>query len=171
MADPPAMRDLAAMNRQYGLHGAYQNHSGLHVGAAGWDLVELLRDLDPQWIGCQFDIRHATTDGGLCWPNTLRLLAPWIRSSDLKDFRWVQAPGKARVEGVPIGEGIVDFTAYFQLQRTLNFGGPISVHFEYPPFEGGPTGLDRHARRDLLCAAMAKDRASLRRLMAEDHSG
>lgn len=167
----PVMRDLAALNRHYGLHGAYQNHSGLHVGAAGWDLFELLRDLDPQWIGCQFDIRHATTDGGLCWPNTLRLLAPWIRCADVKDFRWLQAPGKARVEGMPIGEGIVDFAAYFQFRRTLAISGPMSVHFEYPPFEGGPAGLGKSARRDLLGQAMAKDAASLRRLMEPSAGG
>ena len=132
------IKELAALNQSLGLHGAIQNHAGPRVGGPLWDLFELLRDFDPRWIGVQYDIRHAVVEGGQSWPLALKLLAPWIRCTDLKDFKWEQSPGKAAIDNVPIGQGVVPFDAYFKLVRELNIGGPMSVHFEYPPFERAP---------------------------------
>jgi hypothetical protein len=81
--------------------GAIQNHAGTRVGAALWDVYELVRDLDPRWIGVQYDIRHATAEGGQSWSLPLKLLAPWIKCTDAKDFKWEQSPGKAAIENVP----------------------------------------------------------------------
>ncbi|MFD2147696.1 sugar phosphate isomerase/epimerase family protein [Mucilaginibacter antarcticus] len=67
------MANLAAINERYKIHGDYENHTGLFGGPL-WDLWETLKDLDPQWIGCQFDIRHATVDGAEAWPVNLDLL-------------------------------------------------------------------------------------------------
>lgn len=156
----PVVRSLAELNQRAGLHGAIQNHTGTRVGSAVWDLHELLRDADPRWLGLQHDIRHAVCEGGQSWPLPLRLLAPWIRCTDLKDFRWQQAAGKAVVENTPIGEGIVPFDAYFKLVRELGLGGPVSVHFEYAPFEKGPD-LPKAQRRAVLLAALKKDLAAL----------
>jgi sugar phosphate isomerase/epimerase len=48
----PRFRDLAAMNERYRIHGAYQNHAGVTVGAPVWDLWHLLKDRS-RWLGCQ----------------------------------------------------------------------------------------------------------------------
>jgi L-ribulose-5-phosphate 3-epimerase len=163
----PILRELAELNQSLGIHGAIQNHSGnLRVGASLWDLFELVRDLDPRWLGCQHDIRHATVIGAHAWPITLELLHPWIRSTDLKDFRWIQSPGKQVIENVPLGEGIVDFAQYFSRVRDLKIGGPRSVHLEYPPFEHGPN-VGPVEKRALFLAAMKKDAATLNRYLAE----
>lgn len=158
------IKELAELNKSLGLHGAIQNHSGPRVGGPVWDLYELLRDVDPTSCGVQYDIRHAVVEGGLSWPLALKLIAPWIRCIDLKDFKWEQTPGKGTVENVPIGEGIVPFDAYFDLLATLNIKGPVSVHFEYPPFERAQ--VPENEKRPRLLAAMKKDLAALRKYIA-----
>lgn len=160
----PALVELAALNASLGIHGAIQNHMGTRIGSPVWDLCELLKDLDPRWLGVQYDIRHGTTEGGQSWSLPLRRLAPWIRCTDIKDFKWDQRPGKATVEGVPLGEGIVPFDAYFKLVRELRLSGPMSVHLEYPPFERAPK-MTKEEQRTQFAAALKKDRATLRAMM------
>jgi L-ribulose-5-phosphate 3-epimerase len=157
----PVIKEIADLNKSIGIHGAIQNHAGVRIGSALWDLHELLRDVDPQWFGVQYDIRHATVEGGQSWPLPLKLLAPWIRCVDIKDFRWEQTPGKATIENTPLGEGIVNFDAYFKLIRDLKIGGPVSVHLEYPPFERDPRKLSNAEKRGIFLTAMKKDRAAL----------
>lgn len=161
----PGLKDLAQLNASLGIHGAIQNHAGTRVGSAVWDLHELLRDLDPQWIGVQYDIRHGTTEGGQSWPLAIKLLKPWIRCTDVKDFKWEQTPGKAAVEGTALGEGIVPLDAYFKLYREIGLNGPISVHLEYPPFERGPKFETEAQRRAVFVTALKKDQAVLSGLL------
>jgi L-ribulose-5-phosphate 3-epimerase len=166
----PAVKELAALNQSLGLHGAFQNHAGVRVGSALWDLHELLRDIDPRWVGVQYDIRHATAEGGQSWPLPLRLLAPWIRCTDIKDFKWGQSPGKATIDNVPLGEGIVNFEQYFKLVAELGIGGPISVHLEYPPFERAPA-MTEAQKRPVFLTAMKKDLAVLKGHLAKHKLG
>jgi sugar phosphate isomerase/epimerase len=159
----PQVKELAALNQSLGIHGAIQNHAGTRVGGAVWDIYELLRGVDPRGLGIQYDIRHAVVEGAQSWPTTLRLLAPWIKCTDMKDFKWEQAPGKSTIENVPIGEGIVPFDAYFKLVRELQLAGPMSMHLEYPPFERSQ--LSEAEKRAQFPALMTKDLVSLQALM------
>ncbi|KAF0239244.1 MAG: xylose isomerase-like TIM barrel [Prolixibacteraceae bacterium] len=123
---------LEKLNRKYGIHGDYQNHSGTRVGGPVWDLYHLLKDRDPEFIGVQYDIRHATVEGGVSWPLGLKLLAPWIKTTNVKDFVWVKAEnGKWQIKNVPPGEGMVDFNTYFELYKSFNIEAPVSIHYEY----------------------------------------
>lgn len=129
----PMLRDLVEMNKQYKIAGAYQNHSGpRYVGACIWDLYYLLKDLDPRWIGSQFDIRHATVEGGTVWPVHLRLISEYINTLVAKDFRWAQINGAWRAENCPLGEGMVDFPRYFKMVRQAEIGSLLCLHLEYP---------------------------------------
>ena len=163
----PALKELAALNLSLGIHGAIQNHAGTRIGSAIWDLYHLLKDIDPRALGVQYDIRHATVEGGQSWPLPLKLLAPWIRCTDIKDFKWIQSPGKAAIDNVPLGEGIVPFEAYFKLVKELGLGGPISVHLEYPPFERPPATLSAADRVTQMKALMKKDLAVLKAHLAK----
>ncbi|MES2692724.1 MAG: sugar phosphate isomerase/epimerase family protein [Verrucomicrobiota bacterium] len=163
------IKELGALNQSLGIHGAIQNHAGTRVGAALWDLYEILRESDPKWTGVQYDIRHAVAEGGQSWSVPLKLLAPWIKCIDLKDFKWEQLPGKANIDNVPIGEGIVPFDAYFKLVRELGINGPASVHFEYPPFERAQ--IPEAEKRPKLLAAMKKDLAALKPHLAKHQLG
>jgi sugar phosphate isomerase/epimerase len=153
----PYFRGLAGMNQKYHIHGAYQNHAGTYIGAAIWDLYELLKDLDPEFIGCQYDVRHAVFEGESSWVNGFRLIIPWIRCTDLKDFKWSQKDGKWQPESVPIGTGMVNFDEYFQIVKNYNIPGPVSIHLEYPPFENFNETVSDSAKKKLFISAMKKD--------------
>lgn len=161
------LKSLGEVNRELGLTGCYQNHAGLMAGASMWELALMLEEADPEVMGVQYDIRHATVEGGLSWENGLRLVHPNIRTIALKDFRWTESDGSWRVENVPIGEGMVDFTRYFQLLKEYGVQVPASVHFEYP------LGGAEHGRseisvdREEVYRAMERDLEALRKLWRE----
>lgn len=124
--------NLEKLNKEFGVNANYQNHSGTRVGGPVWDLYELLKNRDPNYIGVQYDIRHATVEGGISWPLGMKLLSPWIQTTDIKDFIWNQNDeGKWKVKNVPLGQGMVDFKKYFELYKSLNIEAPVSIHYEY----------------------------------------
>jgi L-ribulose-5-phosphate 3-epimerase len=130
-AHKKTMEQLEQINRKFGLHGGYQNHTGTGVGAPVWDLYWLLQDRDPAYIGLQYDICHAVSEGSASWPLGLKLLAPWVKTMAIKDFKWSQENGKWRIKYVPLGEGMVDYAAYLKTYKALGISGPVTVHAEY----------------------------------------
>lgn len=158
---------LAQLNQQYQLHGAYQNHAGTNVGAPVWDLWPLLQEADPKWLGCQYDIKHATLEGGFSWPLGFKLLHPYIKTMAIKDFVWVKKAGKWQIQYVPLGEGMVDFKQYFALIKQYKVSGPISLHLEYPlgGAENGAKTLTISKSR--VIAAMQKDLNVLKQWLKE----
>jgi sugar phosphate isomerase/epimerase len=123
---------LSKLNRKYNIRGECQNHSGDGFGAPVWDLWEVLRNMDPQWIGVQYDVFHATVEGANSWPLGFNLLKPYIGTLDIKDFYWKKTDGKWYPEVIPLGEGMVDFKKYFALLKKNNMHGPFSIHCGYP---------------------------------------
>jgi L-ribulose-5-phosphate 3-epimerase UlaE len=115
-------------------------------------------------MGCQFDIRHATVEGGTSWPVRLKLLHSHIKTLDIKDFMWQQQEGKWKPENMPMGEGMVDFDAFFALVDELAIQAVYSLHYEYE------LGGAEHGRSELsiaperIVAAMDKDLRFLRDL-------
>lgn len=159
----PMLADLVAMNRHFNIAGTYQNHAGArYVGAPLWDLYLLLQDLDLRWIGCQYDIRHATVEGGTTWPTTLRLMGPYINTLVAKDFRWARADNRWRAENCPLGEGMVDFPGYFKVLSREGITAPISLHLEYS-LGGAEHGARQLATdRKHVIGAMRRDLSRLR---------
>ncbi len=122
---------LEKLNKKLSLHGSYQNHEGTHMGSPVWDLAQVLEDSSPQWVGSQYDIRHATVEGGNSWELGLRLIHPYINTIVIKDFKWGLQNGKWMVINTPLGEGMVNFKRYFSLLKKYNVDVPVSLHFEY----------------------------------------
>ena len=122
---------LGKINRKFSINGGYQNHSGTNVGGPVWDLYWLLKDSDPEYIGVQYDIRHAVVEGGVAWPLGMKLLAPWIKTTAIKDFIWKKENGKWVILNVMLGEGQVDFNAYLKEYIRLGISGPVAIHYEY----------------------------------------
>ena len=160
------MRALGELNKTLNLTGCYQNHAGLLVGASVWEIWEMLKTADPAHMGVQYDIRHATVEGGLSWPTGLRLLQSHIKSIALKDFRWEKKNGTWAVQNVPIGEGMVDFKTYFGLLKGADLRVPVSLHVEYP-MGGAEHGATRLSipQNDVF-AAMKRDLNQLKELWA-----
>lgn len=127
------MTKLEALNRKYKIRGDYQNHSGLSLGSPVWDLWTILKDIDPEWIGSQFDVMHAQVEGGNTWQLGLKLLKSYVKTIDIKDFIWAKTEGQGwKPQVVPIGEGMIDYKKYLQLLKEFELTGPFSMHFEYP---------------------------------------
>ncbi|NJK94546.1 MAG: TIM barrel protein [Bacteroidales bacterium] len=129
------VRQVEEYNAKFNIHGSYQNHHGGMVGGSIWDLHLLIQKCDPRYLGCQYDIRHAVAEGGSSWKADLELIAPWIKCIVIKDFVWQLKSNGWYPTSVPLGDGMVDFEAYFQLLQKFNISGPITVHFEYQPFD------------------------------------
>jgi sugar phosphate isomerase/epimerase len=125
---------LAALNEKYKVGAMYHNHSGSMVGASVWDLWVLIKDFDPRWLSSNFDIGHATVEGGLGgWVNSTRLMGPFMRGMAVKDFKWGKsAKGAWEPLWCPLGEGMVNFPAYFAMIKEAKFSGPVQLHTEYP---------------------------------------
>lgn len=136
------LKALAVVNEEYQIHGDYQNHHG-RFGAPIWDLWLALKDLNPKWIGSQFDIRHATLDGAESWPVSVELIKNYIGSIAIKDFYWKNTGKQWEAVNAPLGEGMVNFKAYFKLLKKFQISRPISLHYEYPlgGAESGSTKL------------------------------
>jgi L-ribulose-5-phosphate 3-epimerase len=161
----PRAEELAAINREIGIRGGYQNHVGTRVGGSVWDLGILLEGMKPDGLGVQYDIRHAVAEGGESWPVALRMIAPHIDTIAMKDFHWARRPdGRWEPRSVPLGEGMVDFPAYLRQLRNLRSLPPTTVHFEYPPLEmSGGGGATR--RRETI-DGMKRDRVRLVELLS-----
>jgi L-ribulose-5-phosphate 3-epimerase len=125
------MQKINALNEKYQIRGGYQNHAGNYVGAAGWDLAEILKGIDPKWTGVQYDIRHATVEGNYSWPFTFELLVPYINSLDIKDFGWFQTNNEWRLVNLPLGKGMVNFDQFFEMVKSSGISCDYSIHYEY----------------------------------------
>ncbi len=127
------LEDLAEMNSKYNICGVYQNHAGNRLGASIWDLLWALKGIDPNYLGCQFDVRHATFEGGRSWENDFRAIKDHIRTTVVKDFHWHKNnKGEWTNNNTLMGNGMVDFEKYFELYKELKIQGPVSNHSEYP---------------------------------------
>ncbi len=125
----PMVKDLAAMNRELGITGVYQNHAGAYyVGSTIWDLHELFGDYPTEEFGIAFDIRHVTAEAGMSWPVLFNVATPQLGAVYVKDFVW----NGDKPENVPLGKGRVN-KAFFKQLAATNFSGPISLHIEYLP--------------------------------------
>lgn len=134
--------DLAALNRELGITGLWQNHCGPeYVGATIWDLHQLIHDVPMSEIASAFDIRHATVEAGRSWPRLYQLIKPHIGALYMKDFVWAER----RDKHVPLGEGCVDPVFFEMLQRD-NLNVPISVHVEYLPHGSAKENLQAIGR-------------------------
>lgn len=158
---------IAILNEKYSISGEYQNHSGaaregIYFGGAVWDTAKVLKEINSPWLGSQYDIYHATVEGANTWPVGFKLMSPFIRTIDIKDFKWIERDGKIRSEAVPLGEGMVDFRRFFRLLKEVNLQVPISLHYEYP-LGGAESGSSKLTiKRNDVISAMKKDLSTLK---------
>jgi sugar phosphate isomerase/epimerase len=149
---------LAELNRQLNLRAALHNHSGESVGCAVWDLLQAMDGVDPKHVGLEFDPTHATIEGGkVAWNLNFRRATPRIFILGIKDYVWEKTPTGWRTRWVPLGEGMMQWDAVFNLIHSITFPGPISLHMEYVSTEGS-----LRERYDRSMEATARDVKFLR---------
>ena len=151
------LRLLAQLNESVGIQGGYQNHSGTSFGSPVWDLWSTLKDLPVEFMGAQYDVRHAIVEGANSWIVGLNLIKNNISSLAVKDFKWEVTGNKASVVSVPLGEGIVDFDLYFNTIRELNIVAPITLHVEYPLLSDEEEKLSLTEKQKILVPKIRHD--------------
>jgi L-ribulose-5-phosphate 3-epimerase len=125
---------LASIARAAKMSVAIENLTGDYVGAATWDMNMILRGLDPQSAGWDFDIGNATVEGGGGgWAVALRLAIPRLKAVSVRDFYWTKDGGAWKITPCPLGEGMVDWTAFFSALAKAHFTGPLTIQMDYQP--------------------------------------
>lgn len=129
---------LAKLNEKYGVTAAFHTHAYADtIGGSAWDLWMLMQDLDPRYIGLNYDIGHVTAKGGAGWRESIRAVGPFLHSCSIKDFYWEkqanvpagQWPWRTRL--VRPGDGMVNFLDFFRYLQSIEFDGPLENYFEY----------------------------------------
>jgi len=182
----PQMKALAELNKEHQICGMYHTHSGPGlVGAPIWDLWTLFQGLDPRWIAVNYDIGHATVEGGYGgWIASSRLVKNQMRGIALKDFTWQQNKGKnthpdpfdksLAIENAWVphwcatGQGMVNFSGFFAIVKENGFSGPVQLHFEYPGLGGAENGnRELTIPKQEVIDAMRRDLTFVRGVMSE----
>ncbi len=125
------LKNLEILNTEFNINMGYQNHSGHYFGAPIWDLHQTLKEIKTKNSGCQYDIMHATVEGGKNWEIGFHLIKPYINSIVVKDYIWKKINDKWVVKYVPLGEGMVNFTHFFSLLKKNAINVPLCLHAEY----------------------------------------
>jgi sugar phosphate isomerase/epimerase len=170
----PRIAKLAALNARNKANAIFHTHSGVGVvGASIWDLYILLKDFDPTSVAVNYDVGHATVEGGLGgWINSFNICGPYIRGVAVKDFLWAKnARGQWAPAWKPLGEGMVRLPQFFSMLSKTNFAGPLQLHFEYP-LAGADTGkLKLTGSKDEVFTAMKRDLGQLRSYLNTAYGG
>jgi sugar phosphate isomerase/epimerase len=166
----PRVAKLAALNAKVQATAMYHTHSGAGlVGASIWDLYQILNGFDPRLVGVNYDIGHATIEGGLGgWIESFKITGDYLRGIAVKDFAWEKdSKGKWKAAWKPLGQGMVHFGQFFDMVRDAKFAGPLQLHFEYA-LGGAEAGKkkDLTMSREEIFSAMKKDVGTLRGYLA-----
>jgi len=116
----PAARLLERRNEIYAL-ASYGRAARMAMGVPYPAARGLIGDLDPQWVGWDFDTALAIDEGSL--PEAL----PRLRMLVLRDMRRDKGPATA----CPLGDGVVDWPAIFTGLAKARFSGPLTLLLEY----------------------------------------
>ena len=155
------LETLSELNVRYGLQGGYQNHVGSNVGSPVWDLWYLIKDLNPNYIGCQYDVRHAAAEGINSWPLGFDAIASHVKHECIKDYVYDRDNrGRWTVRSVPLGTGAVDFIKYFAMRKEHGINGPLSIHYEFDL--GDDESLSPKERMKRMMPAVRKEVETLR---------
>ena len=133
---------LAELCQESNVQIGFHNHEG-YLGAQLWDVANVIDSLPPKWVGYYFDIRHAVVEGsGAGWKIALNLVAPRIKMIAVKDSYPEKTSQGWKQKDCPLGQGAVNWKAYFQALKQANFHGPISLHIEYDVAGKTPTEIE-----------------------------
>jgi sugar phosphate isomerase/epimerase len=121
------LKELAALNQEIGIGAVMQNHSPSGHSYVGGNLDELFQVVDgfaPNQVGVAFDIAHAVNVHEQDWRSRFEKLRPHLKVVYVKDTNQEK-------RFVPLGQGRVGATGYFQLLKQIGYHAPISLHIEY----------------------------------------
>jgi sugar phosphate isomerase/epimerase len=135
---PYVQRDianLAQLGRYCKMAMGIHNYTDGVEGAAVADLNRVIRPIDPQWVGYDFDVAYAAREGGAAgFEGPLATALPRLKMVTLRDYKWDQpTQGGPVAKPCPLGDGVVDFAKFFAALAKARFAGPITLPVDHSP--------------------------------------
>src|SRR5687767_5206647 len=82
------------LNQKHGTTLMYHTRAGANsVGSAVWDLLYVLKDFDPKFVGLHWDTGHMSHHGSNMWELLMRTAGPYVSAVSWKDRTWEQNLG------------------------------------------------------------------------------
>jgi sugar phosphate isomerase/epimerase len=95
-------------------------------------LIRFLDDVDRENLFVNFDPANMILYGAGEPLAALELIGARVRSVHCKDAVWSDQPGITWGRETPLGEGDVDFAAFLQVLRRIEYDGPLTIEREIP---------------------------------------
>lgn len=98
------------LNQKHGTTLMYHTRAGANsVGSVVWDLLYVMKDFDPKYVGFHWDTGHMSHHGSNMWDLLMRTAGPYVVGMGWKDRSWEQNLGFLGEGGpypgpVPAGE-------------------------------------------------------------------
>jgi len=129
-AAPNFAKLLQRVGRVADLFAAEHIELGFETGQETAEtLAAFLRHLGRPNVGVNFDPANMILYDKGDPIAALRVLAPWLKQCHLKDAKRTKVPGTWGEE-VPLGQGEVDWPAFFGTLKELGFSGPLCIERE-----------------------------------------
>ena len=82
------------LNRKHGTTLLYHTRAGAgSVGSVVWDLLYVMKEFDPKYVGFHWDTGHMSHHGSNMWELLMRTAGPYISAMGWKDRSWQQNLG------------------------------------------------------------------------------
>jgi hypothetical protein len=82
------------LNEKHGTTLLYHTRAGAgSVGSVVWDLLYVMKDFDPKYVGFHWDTGHMALHGGNMWELLMRTAGPYVSAMGWKDRGWEQNLG------------------------------------------------------------------------------
>jgi len=144
----PRVAKIAALSEKYKMTAAYHTYSmPATVGSVMWDLLSLLRDHDPKYVGFHYDTGHEAHHINGLWEVNLRAAGAYIVALAVKDYAPEQNLG-LRGEGGPYNgpPGALGGRGDGPPQAGRGGGAPPAGRADGPPSAGRADGAPPSGR-------------------------
>src|SRR5262245_39528888 len=82
------------LNQKHGTTLMYHTRAGANsVGSVVWDLLYVMKDFDPKYVGFHWDTGHMSLHGSNMWELLMRTAGPYVVAMSWKDRGWQQNLG------------------------------------------------------------------------------
>jgi sugar phosphate isomerase/epimerase len=82
------------LNEKHNTTLMYHTRAGANsVGSVVWDLLYVMKDFDPKYVGFHWDTGHMALHGGNMWELLMRTAGPYVVAMSWKDREWQQNLG------------------------------------------------------------------------------
>ena len=97
------------LNQKHGTTLMYHTRAGANsVGSVVWDLLHVMKDFDPKFVGFHWDTGHMALHGSNMWELLMRTAGPYVVAMSWKDRSWQQNPGRKGEGGPAPGPAAAD---------------------------------------------------------------